>query len=229
MRVLVVNAYPLIQEAIRLAVTRAAPHAAVVAAADLPAARALLERDPAFDAAVIDIERAGASALPSLAAFRVRFPAVRVLLAGCSIEPLVLFSASQIGITTYLSTTQPIEEIVAALRSGLGVGTTQHLGDAAARGIDGLRSNISVFPSVQTTGPRLAYSAPEPGRGEDAHLTDRQREVLQLIAKGLPNKVISRQLNLSPSTVKAHISAILRALGARNRTEAAMHAHTMAA
>jgi DNA-binding NarL/FixJ family response regulator len=222
MRVLIVNAYPLIQEAIRGAVVRAVPHAAVVAATDLGAARSLLERDPAFDAAVVDIERAGASALPGLASFRVRFPGVKVVLAGASIEPLVLFSASQIGISTYLSTTDPIEEIVAALRSGLGQAVITNTVAAEPRA-----SNIAVFPTAQTVGPRLAYSAPDPR--EEAHLTERQREVLQLIARGMPNKVISRQLNLSPSTVKAHISAILRALGARNRTEAAMHAHTMAA
>ena len=64
----------------------------------------------------------------------------------------------------------------------------------------------------------------EPSSRDNAHLTGRQREVLALVARGMPNKVISRELDCSPSTVKAHISAILRALGARNRTEAAMRA-----
>lgn len=52
------------------------------------------------------------------------------------------------------------------------------------------------------------------------HLTQRQQDVLQTLARGLPVKRICRELNLSEGTVKTHISAIYRAFGARNRTEA---------
>ena len=51
-------------------------------------------------------------------------------------------------------------------------------------------------------------------------LTQRQQEVLHTLARGLPVKRICRELNLSEGTVKTHISAIYRAFGARNRTEA---------
>lgn len=52
------------------------------------------------------------------------------------------------------------------------------------------------------------------------HLTPRQQDVLQTLARGLPVKRICRELNLSEGTVKTHIAAIYRAFGARNRTEA---------
>ena len=52
------------------------------------------------------------------------------------------------------------------------------------------------------------------------HLTQRQQDVLRTLARGLPVKRICRELNLSEGTVKTHISAIYRAFGARNRTEA---------
>lgn len=55
-------------------------------------------------------------------------------------------------------------------------------------------------------------------------LTSRQIEVLRLLAQGLPNKSIARKLQLAEGTVKLHIVAILRALDARNRTEAVMEA-----
>ena len=53
-------------------------------------------------------------------------------------------------------------------------------------------------------------------------LTARQKDVLLLIMQGKSNKEICRELDLAPPTVKIHVSAILRALGVRNRTEAAL-------
>lgn len=57
------------------------------------------------------------------------------------------------------------------------------------------------------------------GRDHAVSITRRQHEVLQLLASGHSNKQISRRLFLTENTVKAHVSALLRALGASNRTE----------
>jgi DNA-binding NarL/FixJ family response regulator len=58
---------------------------------------------------------------------------------------------------------------------------------------------------------------------EDARrLTQRQTEVLELLHKGLSNKVIAQRLDLRESTVKVHMRQILRKLGVQNRTEAAL-------
>ena len=51
-------------------------------------------------------------------------------------------------------------------------------------------------------------------------LTDREQEVLQLLAKGLPNKEIAAQLGIGERTAKFHVSAIMSKFGASNRTEA---------
>ena len=55
-------------------------------------------------------------------------------------------------------------------------------------------------------------------------LTPRQTHVLQLLQKGLPNKVIASTLGMTESTVKVHVRQIMRRLGAKNRTEAALFA-----
>ena len=57
----------------------------------------------------------------------------------------------------------------------------------------------------------------------------RQLDVLRLLGEGQSNKVIARGLGLSPSTVKVHLGAVFRVLGARNRVEAAVLASTSSA
>ncbi len=75
-----------------------------------------------------------------------------------------------------------------------------------------------------------AASAPGPSIGEPhptgtlqtlrSLLTERQVDVLRLLALGKPNKSIARDLNISEGTVKIHLAAIFRALNVRNRVEA---------
>ena len=60
------------------------------------------------------------------------------------------------------------------------------------------------------------------GTIERIGLTPRQTEVLGLLLKGLPNKLIARELNLSVETVKDHVAAVLRALGVSTRTQAVL-------
>ncbi|MGH8230995.1 MAG: helix-turn-helix domain-containing protein [Steroidobacteraceae bacterium] len=57
-----------------------------------------------------------------------------------------------------------------------------------------------------------------------AHLTSREREVLGLVAAGISNKAIARELRVSPNTVKFHIAAILAKLDAATRAEAVVEA-----
>lgn len=79
--------------------------------------------------------------------------------------------------------------------------------------------------------PRLVELAAQRGGGAPApqsvRLTERQSDVLARIATGKSNKEIARDLNLSPATVKAHIAAIILALGATNRTDATYKARVL--
>jgi two-component system nitrate/nitrite response regulator NarL len=86
---------------------------------------------------------------------------------------------------------------------------------AAAQGL------IVLEPSIAATLLPAGGQAQAPPPGE---LTPREREVLQLLAEGLPNKTIASHLNISEHTVKFHVNAIMTKLGAQSRTDAVMRA-----
>jgi DNA-binding NarL/FixJ family response regulator len=76
----------------------------------------------------------------------------------------------------------------------------------------------------------LHLPAPGAGPGAALHglgLTPRQCDVLALLLKGLPNKLIARELNLSVDTVKDHVAAVLRALNVNSRTQAVLRVSQM--
>jgi DNA-binding NarL/FixJ family response regulator len=75
--------------------------------------------------------------------------------------------------------------------------------------------------------PKAAHaviSARADARPATAELTEREREVLGLVAEGLPNKLIARRLEISEKTVKAHLTRVFNAIGVTDRTQAALWA-----
>jgi DNA-binding NarL/FixJ family response regulator len=74
-------------------------------------------------------------------------------------------------------------------------------------------------PSVART--LLDYRAAQPSH----ELTDRETQVLPCVARGLPNKLIARELEISENTVKAHLTTIFHRIGVRDRVQAALWAH----
>jgi DNA-binding NarL/FixJ family response regulator len=112
-----------------------------------------------------------------------------------------VLDAMRAGAAGYLLKDAQPAELLAAIRSAHTGGAPLHP-DAAARLVGELR--------------RPSASAVE--------LTAREREVLTLIARGMPNKAIAARLSLAEKTVKAHVSAILRKLDVTDRTQAALRA-----
>ena len=125
-------------------------------------------------------------------------------------------------------------DIVAALAAGSHGFISKHQSDADI--LDAiahlLSGRIYVPRSLAEAGDREASAsrgdtgaAPLLSTEADlSKLTKRQREVLQLLARGMSNKEIARALKIAEATTKIHMAALLRALGARNRTEAAYKA-----
>jgi NarL family two-component system response regulator LiaR len=128
-------------------------------------------------------------------------PAVVVLTSAADDEHLV--RAVQAGATSYLLKTAAAEEVIAAVR-------------AAAAGT----ANLS--PDVVTRLTRALRRPPPPDPFQP--LSPREREVLDLIARGQSNREIGRELIIGEQTVKTHVSNILSKLGLQDRVQAAIFA-----
>ncbi|AJC56838.1 MULTISPECIES: response regulator transcription factor [Streptomyces] len=121
------------------------------------------------------------------------------------------FSALKAGASGFMLKDVPPSELLAAIRS-------VHSGDAV------------VAPSttrrlLDRFTPMLPATAGEPARPELARLTDREREVLLLVAQGLSNGEIAARLVLSEATVKTHVGRILTKLSLRDRVQAVVLAY----
>jgi DNA-binding NarL/FixJ family response regulator len=133
--------------------------------------------------------------------------------------PLVLFGdappppdltlALRNGVRGFLLADASAEDVGAALR-------------VVARGFLVLPPVLGRALPVMT--PLVAPDLGAADLGGEQPLTDREREVLQLLALGLPNKSIARQLNVSEHTIKFHVGSILAKLDAGSRTEAVTRA-----
>jgi DNA-binding NarL/FixJ family response regulator len=91
-----------------------------------------------------------------------------------------------------------------------------------AKVLTGQRYIPKALLSIQNDSAQDEGDLQQTADGVTELLTERQLDILKLIAKGLSNKLIARELFLSENTVKVHVSAILRALSLSNRTQAGL-------
>jgi DNA-binding NarL/FixJ family response regulator len=117
------------------------------------------------------------------------------------------------------------EQILAALDAGAIGYLLKDAGPAEL--IDGVRAAARGESPLHPKAARELLTqrdAPSGGTASDADLTAREREILELLARGLPNKRIALDLGISEKTVKAHVTSIFNSLGVTDRTQAALWA-----
>jgi len=137
--------------------------------------------------------------LGAVAATRIRseHPQIKILMLTGSDDPRGLAAALKAGCVGYFQTTGAFRELPAAIRA------------AAAGG-------VVISPQDLE---RLA-AHPQASAASTASLTRREREVLVLVAQGLPNRAIAERLFLSVNTVRTHVQTILDKMGAHSKLEA---------
>jgi DNA-binding NarL/FixJ family response regulator len=139
-----------------------------------------------------------------------RFPHIKVLVLTTFADDEYVGQAMQAGAIGYLLKDTPTEDLTAAIISAH-KGYTQFA--------PGLFKKVFSQPIISTHKPQHPVT-------ELAELTPREREVLSLVATGANNREIAEVLTISEKTVKNHISNILMRLNLRDRTQAAVFAHS---
>ncbi|MCC6495837.1 MAG: response regulator transcription factor [Propionibacteriaceae bacterium] len=122
-----------------------------------------------------------------------------------------LLTAIRSGASGFLLKNSPPQDLLGAIR-------TVHTGDA----VIAPSATRRLLAHVATTTESLLPEAEDPRIGT---LTEREREVLELIARGLSNAEISASLYLSETTVKTHVRRVLAKLGVRDRVQAVVVAY----
>lgn len=205
--ILIADDHPLFREAMRSAVSRVLPDATVREADSAAALYAAVEAEPDADLLLLDLEMPGAQGFGVLAHLRSTHPQLPVVIVSGHEEPMVMRRALEHGALGYIP-------------KSMDAGT---LGDAIGQVLDGER-----------WAPPAAFSAPPPSAEEQdvarrlRELTPQQLRVLQMMSTGLLNKQIAWELDITEATIKAHVTAILRKLGANNRTQAVLIAGKLA-
>ena len=206
-RVLLADPHALFRRGVRL-VLDDEPDIEVVGECDdgLDAVDRIVELAP--DLVLMDVRLPGVSGIEATRRARSLVPSVKVAILTVSEDDDDLFAAVRAGATGYILKEVSIEDLPDAVR-------------AVARG----DSLISPPMASRLLGEFNALSRRvEEQRGTAPRLSDRELEVLRLVARGMSNKDIAAELVIAENTVKNHVRNILEKLQLRSRMEAAMYA-----
>ncbi|GAA0566254.1 response regulator [Halomonas salifodinae] len=199
-RLLVADDHPLFREAIVGVIAAGLEASEVLEAASLAEALRLAETNEALDLVLLDLGLPDADGLSGLARLREAVPELAVVIVSAEQHRATVLEALELGAVGYIPKSTPREALIDALRQVL----------------DG---QVYLPPAIMR---RPAPSRPAPVTEEDplTGLTDKQREVLTHMVRGESNKMIAFRLNIAETTVKTHVSAILRKLKVSSRVQA---------
>lgn len=206
-RVLIADDHPLYRDALSAIVPQVLPSAQMSEAGCQDEVFAQVSSDAAFDLIVLDLNLPGATGLSCLRHVRETAPLTPIIVVSGNDDPTVMGDVVLAGATGYVPKSAPRQVLIDAIRVIMGGGT--------------------YLPAAAVGALRRAQVSDNTTAGLPEALTSRQKRVLRLLAEGLSNKGIAREMQISEITVKAHVSLILRKLGVSNRVQAAMEARKL--
>lgn len=212
MKVLVIDDHVLIREALRSVLGDLKRDVSLVEASDWRQAARQLEQAADFDLILLDLSLPDRDGFEILTELRERYPAASVVVLSGRQDRESVAKALDLGALGFIPKSASREVMLSALNlvfSG------------------GMYIPPEILAHQAPEAMRSSAAPPQPARrvsGAELGLTDRQMEVLALLMQGKSNKAICRALDLAEPTVKNHVTAILRALNATNRTEAVIAA-----
>lgn len=207
MKILLVDDHTLFREGIGLLLRRLTADLAVTQVGSCEEALALPD-DAAFDLLLLDIGLPGMSGLEGITLFKQKFPGLPIVALSSSEDYVLVRRVIDAGAMGFIPKASSADIMISALQlvlsKGIYLPPSVFLGQSA--------------PAGKTASRELGVRPAELG------LTDRQTDVLYLVLQGKSVKLICKEMGLAESTIKSHISAVLRALNVTTRTQAILAA-----
>jgi len=207
MKILVIDDHVLIRQAMQGVLKKLRRDAVVLDAQNWKQAMQVVADHPDISLILLDLTLPDRDGFSVLAELRARYPTISIVVLSAVQDPDNVMKALDLGALGYIPKSAQGDVILNALRLVISGG-------------------IYVPPEILAREERSHVTLRQPAGDRsqvspaDFGLTDRQLEVLALMMQGKNNKTICRMLDLAESTVKNHVTAILKALKVSNRTEA---------
>lgn len=201
-RFLIVDDHPLFCEALEGAIRMATPNADILRASSIDEALDVLLSTDAIDLILLDLSMPGTTGLSGIIRIRKAFPKSPVVIVSAHQDPQIVASVLSLGASGYIPKSTSKRELAHSIA-------------------EVLRGSIylpSFYRAIAT-----AYRSRSPNQellNRLHDLTPQQLRVLDLIRRGLQNKQIAYELKICETTVKVHVSEILRKLNVLSRTKA---------
>lgn len=201
--VLIIDDHTLVRDGLRSILQTTYPDALVLEAADFAEAVQVLGHEPAIDLVLLDLNIPDVSRLSALQQLRADFPSVPVVMVSGVYDRVTVEDALEAGAAGFIPKSMKRDAIIDAL--------------------DQVLSGEIYMPAEFAENPQAEEDAAIRARIDT--LTPQQKVVLGLLVEGRVNKQIAFDLDVSMTTVKAHVSAVLQKLNVYNRTQAVILAN----
>ncbi|CTQ75655.1 response regulator [Roseibium alexandrii] len=207
---LIIDDHPLFREALHSAVELAYPNSDTLDAASLDEANQILQDDAGFDLALLDLSMPGVKGMDGLLHLRTHYPRLPVVVVSGAEDPPIIAQVLAYGAAGFIPKSSKKTTLADAIQQVMNgaVYVPETYADGAEDPLDDdTRKMIERLSS----------------------LTPQQIRVLQMICNGLLNKQIAYELSVGETTVKAHVSEILRKLSVSSRTQAVIEVNRLEA
>lgn len=198
---LIADDHPLFREALRGVAMRTFPGTTIHEADQFIRVYELVETHPDADMLLLDLDMPGAQGFSALIHLRAMHPQLPIVIVSAHEEPIIIRRALDHGALGFIPKSSDAHTLGVAMKQVLD-------------GFPWVPDDIYEGAGADDDELRIADRVRE--------LTPQQFRVLQMVSSGQLNKQIAYELNVSEATIKAHMTHILRKLGATNRTQAVL-------